>query len=370
MAKRNLNGLKAGAIKRRCTIYDVARHAGVSAATVSNVLNGTAPISEETRSSVLRSVQELGYTRNENARALRTANSKIIGIVLQDISSEYYAQCTARILQRAQEESYAVLTTDAHFSPRVLKTGVSALVNRCVNGLIFVGGSHDHESYMLAHSAGVPIVFGDRYVEGFPCVQFNNRETVYKLVHALYRQGYREFCYYGEALISQQNLEQRFGGFQDAMLDLGIPDSDYEVILQSDLNSSKMKKAFHYFQQWFLKTPKAERSRVILTSNDMIAQGVISATLRAGLRVPEDVAVFGFDNISISMVSMPSISTVAQDPSLLGDKCFEMLLQEMRNPGKQIENLMLEQQIVLRESVDLDAENALLEGLILHVEKD
>ena len=350
---------------RRSTIYDVAKRAGVSAGTVSHVLNGTAPISQETQSRVWDAIHELGYTRNENARALRTANSKIIGIVLQDIASEYYAQCTAGILQRAQEEGYAVLTLDAHFSPEVLRTGVSALVNRRVNGLIFIGGAHDRESYEMANAAGVPIVFGDRYVADYPCVEFNNYATMYRLVRALYRQGYREFCYYGEALSSQQNLEERFGGFRDAVRALEIPREKCEVILQNDLDSSKMKKAFDYFHHWFRNVSEHSNARVIMTSNDMIAQGVISASLRSGLRVPEDMAVFGFDDISIAAYSTPSISTVMQDPYLLGDRCFEMLMRRMRNPRERIENLMLEQKIVLRESVKLDKDNAVAEGLTL-----
>lgn len=176
--------------RHRVTIQDVARAAGVSAGTVSHVLNGTAPISEETKKRVRKVILELGYRRNENARALRTADSKIIGVVLQDISSEYYARCTACILQRAQELGYAVLTTDAHFSPSLLETGVSALVNRRVNGLIFIGGSNDESCHRMAEEAGIPIVFGDRFVENYPCVQFSNRQTMYRLMHALYQQGY------------------------------------------------------------------------------------------------------------------------------------------------------------------------------------
>lgn len=358
-------GRSGGNRERRSTIYDVAKRAGVSAGTVSHVLNGTAPISQQTRERVWEAIRDLGYTRNENARALRTANSKIIGIVLQDIASEYYAQCTAGILQRAQEEGYAVLTLDAHFSPEVLRTGVSALVNRRVNGLIFIGGARDAECIGMANAAGVPIVFGDRFVPGYPCVQFNNYDTMNRLVRALYRQGYREFCYYGEALSSQQNLEERFGGFRDAVRALDIPRESCEIILQSDLDSSKMKKAFDYFHQWFRHVPECPNARVIMTSNDMIAQGVISASLRSGLRVPEDVAVFGFDDISIAAYSTPSISTVMQDPYLLGDRCFEMLMRRMRAPKERIENLMLEQKVVLRESVKLDAANAVAEGITL-----
>ena len=348
---------------RRSTIYDVAKLAGVSAGTVSHVLNDTAPISQETKARVWDAIRALGYTRNENARALRTADSKVIGIVLQDIASEYYAQCTAGILQRAQEEGYAVLTLDAHFSQDVLRRGVSALVNRRANGLIFIGGAHDREIYEMANSAGVTVVFGDRYVPDYPCVQFNNYDTMNRLVHALYRQGYREFCYYGEALSSQQNLEERFGGFRDAVKALEIPRDKCEVILQSDLDSSKMKKAFDYFHQWSWSAPERPDARVILTSNDMIAQGVISASLRQGMKIPEDLAVFGFDNISIAAYSTPSISTVMQDPYLLGDRCFEMLLRRMRSPKEHLENLMLEQKIVLRESVKLDESNVTASGL-------
>lgn len=360
MARSKAEGRK----ERRSTIYDVARRAGVSAGTVSHVLNGTAPISAETRSRVMDSVRELGYSRNENARALRTADSKLIGVVL-DISSEYYSQCTASILQHAQEMGYAVVITDAFFSQKVLKAGISALVSRRVNGLIFVGGAHDRESYEIASAAGVPIVFGDRYVEDYPCVQFNNHDTVYRLVHALYRQGYREFCYYGEKLSAQQNLEQRFGGFRDAVRDLGVPEENYRVILQENMDSGKMKKAFDYFYRGPMKSRPGGGHPVILTSNDMIAQGVISAVKRAGLSVPEDMAVFGFDNISITAYATPSISTVMQDPWLLGEKCFELLQQRMRDPQGRVNNVMLEQKIVLRESTRLEPARVLEAGLNL-----
>ena len=351
----------------RCTIYDVARQAGVSAGTVSHVINRTATISEDTRTRVLDAISLLGYTRNENARALRTSNSKIIGIVLQDIASEYYAQCTAGILQKAQEKGYAVLTLDAHFSPQVLRNGVEALINRRVNGLIFVGGTRDRDVYEMASAAGVSVVFGDRHVPEYPCVQFNNYHTMYHLVRALYRQGYRKFFYYGEALSSQQNLEERYGGFRDALRDLKVPDDQCVAILQNDLDTGKMKKAFHYFQQWFRDETRFSHESVLLTSNDMIAQGVVSAALRSGLRIPEDLAVFGFDNISIAAYSVPSISTVAQDPYLLGEKCFEMLLRQMTgsHTREQSDNLMLEQKVVLRETADLTPEYVLQEGLAL-----
>lgn len=352
----------------RSTIYDVARMAGVSAGTVSHVINRTAPISQETKERVLDAIEKLDYRRNANARALRTSDPKIVGIAVQDISSEYYALCSAGILQRAQEEGYAVITTDGHYSPEALRSGVNALVERQVNGMIFVGGSRDTESYRSAEAAGVPIVFGDRFVEGFPCVEYNNYETMYKLVQALYRQGYRKFCYYGEALFFQQNLEDRFGGFRDGLRDIGVPDCDVDVLLSEDLGDSKMRKAYELFQENLesMGMRSDHGKRVVLTSNDLLAQGVISALIRGGIRVPEDVAVFGFDNISIAKYSVPSFSTIVQDPYALGIECFEMLLKRMRNPGEKLENVRLKQKLVLRESSMLDPEIAASGGLKLH----
>ena len=177
--------------KRRSTIYDVARMAEVSAGTVSHVLNGTAPISEETRKRVMQAVVELDYHRNENARALRTSNSKTIGIILQDITSEYYAKCTMRVVELAQESGYAMLFVCTHRHKKALMDGVMEMIGRRVNGILFIGGVHDEECQVLIQEAGIPMIFADRYVENHLCVEFNNYDTMYKLSHALYRQGYR-----------------------------------------------------------------------------------------------------------------------------------------------------------------------------------
>ena len=351
------------------TIQDVARRADVSAGTVSHVMNGTAPISDQTKRRVRQAISELGYNRNENARALRTADSKIIGVVLQDISSEFYAQCTAGILQHAQEAGYAVLTVDAHFSPSLLCSGVKALVSRRVNGLIFVGGWHDEACYESAADEGIPIVFGDRAVANYPCVQFNNRDTMRKLVRALYRQGYRRFSYIGEQLGFQENLEQRFGGVCDAVRELGIPGGHFQAILASDLHDRKLQHSFSYFREHSELFCAPEEPHVILTSNDLIALGAIYAIQRCGKRVPEDVAVVGFDNISVAAHSMPSITTVVQDPYLLGSKCFELLMKRISSPSDTYENQLLEQQIALRESAPLAKEHALMVGLSIYRER-
>ena len=355
---------KADGTGVRSTIYDVAKEAKVSPATVSHVLNGTAPISVPTQKRVFKAVRELDYRPNANARSLRAAKSQILGVIVQDISSEYYAQCTAGILQRAQQEDFVVLTTDIRFDPNILRKSVKALVDRRVDGLLFVGGTHDEDSIQLAASAGVPIVVGDRFLSGYPCAEFDNFETMYSLTRALYAAGYRRFAYMGETLDRQQNLERRFGGFIQALDEACVPEADRTIVLNPELYPSKMKFSYQIFQQLIRETPREKLPEIVLTSNDMIAQSVISASLRNGLRVPDDIAVFGFDNISLSIYGTPSISTVVQDPFLLGTTLFDMFLERIKN-GK-CNNVVLPQQIAVRSSAPVSRELLLSQGLSIH----
>lgn len=338
--------------KKRYTIYDVAKQASVSPSTVSHVLNGTASISEETQKRIRAAIRELNYRPNANARALRQLHSHILGVTFPDIASEYYAACTASIIQHAQRHKYVVLASDLHFDNNVLAASIPALVERRVDGLIFIGGTEDEAYLRMAVDAGVPVVLGDRCVEGFPCVQFNNFETMRKLVCALYDAGYRRFGYTGETPKQQQNLEQRFNGFRSGLQLKDVPPENGLILINERMDlSRKMPSAYRQFYRYFRETPAGRLPEVLLTSNDMIAQGVISAALRVGLRVPEDIAVFGFDNISIAECSTPAISSVVQDPYTLGERCFDMLLRRMR--GERCENVMLEQQIVVRASAPL-----------------
>jgi len=342
------------------TIYDVAAQAGVSPATVSHVLNGTAPISIDTQARVRKVIRELDYRPNANARSLRTAHSRIIGVILQDISSEYYARSVAGVLEVAQGYDYVVLTIDVRFRPEVLEKSVAALVGRRVDGLIFIGGAGDEKSVEMAGAAEVPIVFGDRHVQGFTCVEFNNFQTMHAIVDSLCDMGYKRFGYLGEPLSVQQNLEGRYGGIVAALDERGIPQSDRCLILDQALHLDKMRPAYAIFKAALERMPVPCRPQVVMTSNDMVAQGVISASLRRGLKIPDDIAVFGFDDISIAELNTPSISTVVQDPHLLGKLCFEKLLAKINRDEGASENVLLEQKVVVRQTAQIDA--GLLEG--------
>lgn len=348
--------------KRRCTIYDVARYAQVAPSTVSHVLNGTASISENTKVRIYSAVSALGYQPNANARALRQPHSNLIGVIFPDIASEYYAMCTASIIQQAQQKQYVVLTNDLHFDNRVLESSIPALIERRVDGLIFVGGKKDEVYLKKAADTGVPIVLGDRFLEGYPCVEFNNEDTMHRLVSAFYDMGYRRFGYAGQVADSQQNIERRYAGFLEGLKANDISLEDTLIVMDESMNyTDKVVGAYRYFCDYFAQADRSKIPQVILTANDLIAVGVMKAALHIGLHVPDDLAVVGFDNIALSMYCTPSITTVVQKPYQLGDSCFNLLMKKMA--GEACDNIMLSQQIAVRNSAPISTECLKKNGL-------
>lgn len=342
-------------LKKKATINDVANMAGVVPSTVSHVVNGTASISKETKERVLAAIEQLNYSPNATARALRQNKSGLIGVVLQDISSEFYAKCAASLLKSAHEDNYNVLLCDASFDNDIVREGVNTLIERRVDGLIFIGGGNDRDILQIAIDANVTVVLGDRHVEGLPSLEYDNMSTVQKLVCALYDMGYRKFAYAGEPLDVQNNLVDRYMGYVYGLQACHLENVDRTDILDKRLHSFKLEGAYKLFDEYYFQLSKDERPQVILTSNDMIAQGFISAARRKGIRVPEDLAIVGFDDIRISALYEPPLTTIRQDETLLGQSCYKLF--KSIKAGEMVEiHKKLPQQIIVRKSAIISPE--------------
>lgn len=334
------------------TIGDVAKLAGVVPSTVSHVLNGTATISADTKERVMRAVEELNYSPNALARALRQKKTKIIGVVIRDISSEFYAQCIASIMAEGRKDGYVVLICNALYDQNTLMDGVKALIERRADGLIFLGGGNDADIIKEVKAAHIPYILADRYEEGEVAVQYDNIETVRNLVHILYEAGYRKFFYIGEKLTIQKNLSDRYNGFMQGMLECKIPQQQYAAIIEEGMQESRFKYdgSYRIFDEYYEEIEPGRT--VILTSNDMIAVGVASAAMRKGMSIPEDVSVVGFDDIQIARYFNPTLATVRQDEQLLGQRCYETIKKLIAGEKADVPEL-LPQKIVIRESVTM-----------------
>lgn len=338
---------------RRATMHDVAKQAGVAQSTVSHVINGTAPIGDAVRKRVMDAIRETSYSPNAMARALRQSRSRLIGVIVPDISSEFYACAASAILKAAQQDQYVALLCDTHIDLTAEEKDVHELLERRADGLIFIGGTNDEEIIRKAHESGVAVVLGDRRMKGLPSVEFNNTESTREVVHRLFKAGYRKFGYVGEPVDIQGNLRERFDGFVRGTQEVGISREQCTVMLDPSLHWIKTRTTHEIFRDYFRTVPRSQMPEVFLTSNDMIAQGIIRAAVTNGLKVPQDIAVVGFDDQHMAEFNVPSISTVAQDSGELGARCFEMLLDELAGRPHS-ERIMLDQKILARESAPLD----------------
>lgn len=329
---------------RKVTIKDVAKMAEVSASTVSRVLSGSTAISEDTCKRVREAAEKLGYIPNTAARSLRCDRSRSIGVVLPDISGEFYSLCASSILKYARRIGHTVLFIESGRELDAESEGIRILLQHGVDGMIFIGGGIDGPLIQEA-SRNVPIVTGDRSLENVPSVTFNNRETVRKLTQALYDSGYRKFLYLGESFNGFSNLSERYAGFTDTLS--RYSDITMITMLEDVLHGDKLSASFSLFKNKI----KDIMPEVIITSNDLIAQGIISASFKCGISIPDQIAVTGFDDMVSSAYYTPSVTTVRQDADELSRICFDNLIKMIND--EPVSSSEIEQKIIVRESAQI-----------------
>ncbi|MFV0363981.1 MAG: LacI family DNA-binding transcriptional regulator [Suipraeoptans sp.] len=332
------------------TITDVAKRAGVAISTVSHVINGTAPISEKTTKKVLASIEELNYSPNALARAMRQKNTKLIGIILQDISSEFYARCISSMLKEARKDRYVLLVCDAAYDKEGMADEVKALLERQVDGLIFIGGTNDDSIISDIKSKGLPLILGDRTYDNVHSIEFNNRDTMYNLTCSLHKNGYNNFIYIGENIDIQTNLKDRLHGFQDGISQCGIESKNATVLLRKELREAKYEGGYNLFlNNKELFSTSSDKKTVVLTSNDMISQGILSGASKLGFDIPNDFSIIGFDNMLNAKYSHPPLTTVEQDVEQLGIKCYQTMISLILGKQQPIQKI-IQQKIIVRDS--------------------
>ena len=349
---------------KKVTMQDVANLAGVAPSTVSHVINGTATITEDTQKKVNNAISELKYLPNALARALRQNRTNLIGLVISDFSSEFYMRSAASIMKAAQKEGIVVLLSNASFDEKGAIKNVSTLLEHRVDGLIFLGGAINGVCIDHAKKAGAAVVLGDSRLGDLPSVEFDNFNTVKSLVFALHDAGYRRFGYVGTIgdvhesgkTNEIQNLVQRMDGFTKGLNMRNVPESDRTYILDDRLNRfGHASASYNLFFNLVKDKPLEELPQVVVTTTDVIAQGLIGAIQKNGLRVPEDISVIGFDNIDISEFTSPAITTVDQNSIMLGERCFELLIDQLDGVTG-VRHELLHQRIIVRDSARIPKE--------------
>lgn len=336
--------------RKKVTMQDIADQAGVSVTTVSHVVNGTATISQTVTDRVTAVIEQLGY-RAKPVTQMRDGK-RTIGIFAPDIANEFYAACIQVIFEEAWNHGYAVMVCDTRYHARAERSYIKSLVAGGVCGLIFLGGIGGEDSILEA-AKQIPVVLGDRSIPGqsLDCVVTDNAEIMRRMVGRLAGTGYRRLGFVGQDL-EMFNVRDRFHGFEVGLEENGLELNPEWVHLSASLRLNKAGGAGALIR----KELSAGRTvpQIYLCSSDLIAVGVMAALQEAGYRVPRDIGVVGFDDISIASCTQPPLTTIAQNIPQLGKHCFMTLLARMEEPDERpATEIVVNAKIIKRGSVRL-----------------
>ncbi len=310
--------------RRRITSYDVAKAAGVSQTTVSFVLNQVAEanISDETRQRVMAAAEELGYVPDAAAQALARGRTQIIGVVVTTLEDPFIGALVQTIESAAHDQGYVVILASSNDEPEREVAAARMLQSRRVDGVI-VASSRASALYKgHLKKPRVPIVVINRLTEPSDQLVFSvgvdNRHGGYSATAHLIQQGHRRIAYVSSPLDRNDNKE-RMAGYRQALAEAGLFFSP-SLVVQGTGDTDGGQRALPALLS--LDEPPS----AVFCYNDLTAIGLIDGARRAGLAIPQDLAIVGFDDIAFAQFCHPPLTTIAQPIEEMGRKAIELVL--------------------------------------------
>jgi LacI family transcriptional regulator len=330
---------------RHVSITDVARRAGVSVTTVSHVLSGRRPVSEHTRQRVQRIITETGYQANQVARSLRMQRSYTIGLIIPDITNPFYPSLASGMQEVLRTGGYDVIICNTNADPEVERAVLTRMVTRRVDGVAFAGYYNHVREVGPAVKVGIPVVLLGTQVPGPGIDVLSTDDLAAGQIASRYliERGYRRIGFItGPA--GAGPAAERVAGYRRALSEAGIR-FDKTLIAREEF--SRVGGASGIARLLDLARPP----QAVLCTNDVVAIGALDTVRGRGLRVPDDVAVMGFDDIDAAALISPALTTVSVIPVQQGRALGELLLRRIEGPQpEEPQRILFEPFVVARET--------------------
>lgn len=315
------------------TIKEVAKRAGVSVGTASNVISGTARVSKARAARVLAAVQELDYHPNEVARSLKVKQTKLLGMVLPDITNPFFPEIIRGAEDAALERGYLLLAANTDEQAEREKRLIKALRARRVDGILLAASASKDEAHIKnVIAAGVPVVCLDRAVPDIPldAVMVDNVRGSQECVRHLIRAGHKKIAIITGSLELQIGQE-RLAGYTAALRESGIKGSP-SLILEGDFRE---EAGYRLGKELLLRQ---DRPTAIFTCNGVMTLGLLAALDELGVRCPGDIALATFDDLPLVRSFHPHLTAVAQPGHEMGFRGAHLLIDrvEGRLTGKPV----------------------------------
>ena len=324
------------------TIRDVAKAAGVSTATVSNVLNKTGKVGRRTHLLVLSTVKRLGYFPNVHARHLASRDSRTLGIIVSDIENPFFPEVIKSFETRARHLGYDAILSDTNYDPRRTRKAAERMMEHNVRGVAVMTSEI---SLQLIHELArrrIAVTFLDlapvrSYMSNLKIDYFSGVEQIIKYLHGI---GHRRIAFVAGRPRLKSNIA-RLQAYEKCMQDLGL---EVGPVLTGDLRFEGGLAA------GLAITKLSPRPTAVVAVNDLTAVGVIKGLLKAGFRVPQDISVTGFDNTRLAEYSNPSITTVDVHREMVGQMAADALHELSCSANPQGKEYQISAELVLGDS--------------------
>ncbi len=327
------------------TIYDVAREANVSMATVSRVVNANPNVKPTTRKKVLATIERLGYRPNAVARGLASKKTTTVGVIIPDISSMFISELARGIEDIATMYKYNVILSNSDQNTEKELQLINTMYEKQVDGILFMGGNIQQAHVDKFSTSSVPVVIAATHdeMDTLPSVNIDYKKAAFEATQMLISKGHEHPAFvYGQADIKKRNA-LKYEGYVQAIEQSGTTKNEDFIV-----NTGYSYEAGIEGAEKLLALK--ERPTAIFAASDEMAVGVIHGIQDAGLSVPDDIEVFGFNNTRLSTMVRPTLTTIVQPTYDIGAVSMRLLTKFMNKEEVEEKKVILPHRIIERNS--------------------
>ncbi|AXG82056.1 LacI family DNA-binding transcriptional regulator [Streptomyces paludis] len=334
-------------MRRPVGIKDVAGAAGVSVGTVSNVINRPDSVTEETRRRVLSAIERLGYVRSESARQLRAGRSRILAVLVLDMANPFFVGVASGAERSARAAGLGVMLCNSAESPAEEAAYLTLFSEQRVRGVLVTPADMSGRNLDAFRRHGIPFVFVDRVVPSADgcSVSVDDVNGGALAVRHLLRRGSRDIAYVSGPMHLTQCQNRRDGALR-ALAEVGLPPAALRHVEAARLDVTAGRDAGARL------LGMAPRPTAVFCANDLLALGVLQTLYHAGVRVPEDIALVGYDDIEFAAAAAVPLTSVRQPARRLGGAAADLLIEETGDDAAahRHRRIVLQPELVVRAS--------------------
>jgi LacI family transcriptional regulator len=333
--------------KKEITIYDIAESLNLSSATVSRGLKDHPGIRKETKKRIVDKARELGYRHNHFASNLRRNRTNTIGVIVPRLNSYFMSSVISGIEKIANEAGYNLVISQSLESEKKEIVNIRTMFNSRVDGLLvsLAYDTQDDAHFKLFLDKNIPLIFFDRVFENPLCtsVIIDNYSAGYTMTKHLIDQGCKRIVHI-TANINRNVYAERLSGYKQALLDHGLEPEQNMIFI----NSLGDKECIEVTKTILQMHPMPD---AIFCSNDSCAVVCMRELKKAGVKIPEDIAIAGFNNEPVSTVIEPNLTTIHYPGQEMGETCASILIRKLtKSEGDSLNTVVLRHQLIIRES--------------------